>query len=51
LVTEEISGFTPKKLREKILEKKTSWKSLEPLVVTKLPSLEEEMTYILLFFK
>lgn len=50
LVNEKISGFTKEKLKEKILEKKTLWKSLEPLVVTKLPSLEEEMTYILSFF-
>lgn len=51
LVKGNVTGFTPKKLKEKILEKKVSWKSLEPLVVTKLPSLEEEMTYILSFFK
>jgi len=51
LVTGKISEFNPKKLREKILEKKTSWKSLEPLIVTKLPSLDEEMAYILSFFK
>ena len=51
LVTVKILGFTSKKFREKIVEKKTSWKSLEPLIVTKLPSLEEEMTYILSFFR
>jgi len=51
LVTVKILGFTSKKFREKIIEKKTSWKSLEPLIVTKLPSLEEEMTYILSFFR
>lgn len=51
LIKANISEFSPKKFKEKILEKKTSWKSLEPLVVTKLPSLEEEMTYILSFFK
>ena len=51
LVTGKISGFTSKKLRKKIAEKKTSWKSLEPLIVTKLPSLDEEMTYILSFFR
>jgi hypothetical protein len=38
-------------LKEKIIEKKNLWKSLEPLIVTKLPSLEEEMKYILSFFK
>lgn len=51
LVAQKASGFTPKKLREKIAEKKTTWKSLAPLIVTKLPSLDEEMTYILSFFR
>ena len=51
LVSRKISGFTPEKLKEKIIEKKILWKSLEPLIVTKLPSLEEEMKYILSFFK
>ena len=51
LIKDNVSGFTQKKLKEKILDKKASWKNLEPLVVTKLPSLEEEMTYILSFFK
>jgi predicted nucleotidyltransferase component of viral defense system len=51
LVARKISEFTPKKLREKIAEKKTLWKSLEPLIVTKLPSLEEETAYILSYFK
>ena len=51
LVSQKISGFTPEKLKEKIIEKKILWKSLEPLIVKKLPSLEEEMKYILSFFK
>jgi len=51
LIEERIPGFDQKKLREKILEKKRSWNSLEPLIVTKLPSLEDEMAYILSFFK
>jgi predicted nucleotidyltransferase component of viral defense system len=51
LVARKIPEFTPKKLREKIVEKKTTWKSIEPLIVTKLPSLEEEMSYIMSFFK
>jgi predicted nucleotidyltransferase component of viral defense system len=51
LVLQKIPGFTPEKLREKIIEKKILWKSLEPLIVTKLPPLEEEMKYILSFFK
>jgi predicted nucleotidyltransferase component of viral defense system len=51
LVLRKIPIFTPEKLKEKIIEKKILWKSLEPLIVTKLPSLEEEMKYILSFFK
>lgn len=51
LVSQKISGFTPEKLKEKIIEKKILWESLEPLIVTKLPSLEEEIKYILSFFK
>jgi len=50
LVSQKISGFTPEKLKEKIMEKKILWKSLEPLIVKKLPSLEEEIKYILSFF-
>ena len=51
LLTKKTFGFTQEKLREKIVEKKNMWKSLSPLIVTKLPSLEEEMTYILSIFK
>ncbi|MDH7517962.1 MAG: nucleotidyl transferase AbiEii/AbiGii toxin family protein, partial [Candidatus Thermoplasmatota archaeon] len=51
LIKRKVLDFTPEKLREKILEKKNTWKSIEPLIVTKLPTLEEEMTYILSFFK
>jgi len=51
VLTEKVPGFSTKKLKEKILEKKTSWKTLAPLIVTKLPSLEEEMTFILSFFR
>jgi predicted nucleotidyltransferase component of viral defense system len=51
LVLKKVPGFTVKKLKEKIMEKKSSWKSLEPLIVTKLPSLDEEITYILSFFR
>lgn len=51
LLEQKISGFTQKKLKEKILEKKSMWKSLSPLIVTKLPPLDKELTYILSFFK
>jgi len=51
LISQKTPGFTPGKLKEKMREKKILWKSLEPLIVTKLPSLEEEMKYILSFFK
>jgi predicted nucleotidyltransferase component of viral defense system len=51
MVLRKTPGFTSEKLKEKIMEKKILWKSLEPLIVTKLPSLEEEMKYILSFFK
>jgi hypothetical protein len=51
LVSRKTPGFTPEKLKEKIIEKKILWKSLEPLIVTRLPSLEEEIKYILSFFK
>jgi predicted nucleotidyltransferase component of viral defense system len=49
LVLRKTPGFTPEKLKEKIIEKKIIWKSLEPLIVTKLHPLEEEMKYILSF--
>jgi len=50
LITQKIPGVTSKRLREKIMEKNKIWKNLAPLIVTKLPSLEEEMKYILSFF-
>ena len=50
LITEKIPEFTSKKLREKIMEKNKMWKNLAPLIVTKLPSLDEEKKYILSFF-
>ena len=51
LITRKIPDFSPEKLKEKIMEKKNIWKSLAPLIVTKLPSLDEEMKYILSFFR
>jgi predicted nucleotidyltransferase component of viral defense system len=51
MITRKISNFTLKKFKDKLTEKKNTWKSIEPLIVTKLPSLDEEMTYILSFFE
>jgi predicted nucleotidyltransferase component of viral defense system len=51
LIEQKIPDFDSVKLRQKILEKKNIWKSLAPLIVTKLPPLDEEMSYILSFFK
>ncbi len=50
LVQERIPHFTIDMLREKLREKKRLWKSLGPLVVTKLPSFDEEVAYITSFF-
>lgn len=50
LIAKKTTNFSKKQLKEKILEKKPNWKSLEPLIVTKLPSLDEEMRYVLSFF-
>lgn len=50
LIAKKTSNFTKKQLKEKIIEKKPNWKSLAPLIVTKLPSLDEEMRYVLSFF-
>ena len=50
LVHERIPEFTIGTFKKKLLEKKTLWTSLEPLVVTKLPSFDEEVAYITSFF-
>lgn len=50
-IRKKVPGFRPKTFREKILEKQKAWESLEPLVVTRLPSLEEETEFILSFFR
>jgi predicted nucleotidyltransferase component of viral defense system len=51
LIKKRIPDFNKQKLKEKINEKKNKWKNIEPLIVTKLPSLEEETRFILSFFK
>lgn len=50
-VEQKVPGFTYQKLKEKLLEKRTSWETLEPLVSTKLPPIDEEVRYILSFFR
>lgn len=51
LIREETPGFDLNTFEEKILEKQKTWKSLEPLTVTKLPEFEEEVEYIISCFK
>ncbi len=47
LIKKKVPKFSMKTLEKKIAEKKTEWKSLEPLMVAKLPSFEEELAFIL----
>jgi predicted nucleotidyltransferase component of viral defense system len=47
LLTQRVPGFSPQFLRKKMEEKQKHWRSLEPLVVTKLPKLEDEIRFIL----
>ncbi len=51
LIRRKCPKFSLKTFEKKLLEKKSEWKSLEPLMVTKLPEFEEEMDYILSSFK
>ncbi len=50
-IKKRIPRFNLKIFEKKILEKKKEWKSLEPLIVTKLPSFEEEAEFILSSFR
>ena len=50
-IRKKISNFSLETFERKIMEKRAAWKSLEPLIVTKLPKLEEEAEYILSFFR
>lgn len=50
-VEQKVPGITYQKLKEKLLEKRTSWGTLEPVVSTKLPPFDEEVRYILSFFR
>jgi predicted nucleotidyltransferase component of viral defense system len=47
MIRKKIQNFNLKTFEKKILEKQAEWKSLEPLIVTKLPSLKEEDEFIL----
>ena len=51
LVKKKVSTFKLDTFGRKILEKKTTWKSLEPLIITKLPTIEEEAEFVLSSFK
>lgn len=51
LIRKKAQNFNLKTFEKKISEKQTEWKSLEPLIVTKLPTLKEEAEYILAAFR
>jgi predicted nucleotidyltransferase component of viral defense system len=46
-VERKVHGFTPPSFRRKMEAKRGDWRTLEPLVVSKLPSLDEEIRYIM----
>ncbi|HIG97053.1 MAG TPA: nucleotidyl transferase AbiEii/AbiGii toxin family protein [Candidatus Aenigmarchaeota archaeon] len=50
LIKKKAPKFRMDAFVRKILEKKTAWKSLETLIITKLPSIEEEAEFILSCF-
>ncbi|MBI5332841.1 MAG: nucleotidyl transferase AbiEii/AbiGii toxin family protein [Candidatus Aenigmarchaeota archaeon] len=50
LIKKKAPTFSIKTFESKMLEKQTEWKSLMPLIITKLPSLKEEIGYILSCF-
>lgn len=51
LIKKKVPKFRLDTFEKKILEKKIAWKSLEPLIITKLPTIEEEAEFILSYFK
>ena len=51
LIKKKVPKFGLKTFEEKIQEKEKTWKSLEPLVVTKLPDFEKQVEYIISFFQ
>ncbi len=46
-VERKVPGFTTTSLRMRMDAKRGDWRTLEPLVVSKLPSLDEEIRYII----
>jgi len=50
LVRQKTENFGMKSFEKNIMKKRQDWKSLEPLLVTKLPSFDEELEYILSSF-
>jgi len=51
LIKRKFPKFSIESFEEKLWEKEGAWKSLEPLVVTKLPEFEEQVKYIISFFR
>ena len=51
LIKQGIPNFGLKSLEKNIMKKRPEWGSLKPLLVTKLPSFEEELEYILSSFE
>ena len=50
MVNQKIPMFDLKTFEKKITEKQKEWKSLEPLIITKLPTFKDELEYILSSF-
>jgi len=51
LIRRKFPKFNMKTFEKRITQKENEWKSLEPLMVTKLPAFREELAYILSSFK
>ncbi|MDI6721812.1 MAG: nucleotidyl transferase AbiEii/AbiGii toxin family protein, partial [Candidatus Aenigmarchaeota archaeon] len=51
IITKKNPRFNLKSFRAKLLEKRDEWKSLEPLIVTKLPPIQDEVEFILSCFE
>jgi len=51
LIKKKIPKFNLNTFKKKLQEKQKAWKSLEPLVVTKLPKFKEQTRYIISFFQ
>lgn len=49
-IRRQVPSFSLKGFEKKLLEKKTEWKGLESLIVTKLPTFKEEVEFILSSF-